>query len=166
MFSTNLRKGIVSRITLVILVSSILSLTLAFVPGFSTPKAHAATSTPKAHAVAAGCSGGALTGTNVYDSYGHLEGSLGLYWLCSTNGIAASFWSNNNTWQHVYVYVEYTDYPGYLENSAGYRANSVFWTGSYFDMSKCYYGEVDLVDNRGVNNWVGTASIAPLGDCH
>jgi hypothetical protein len=58
------------------------------------------------------------------------------------------------------VYVEYAYVPGYLHLSYGYRANSWFDSPYYYGAS-CYYAEVDLVDNRGNQNWVGTSNAGP-----
>ncbi len=107
-----------------------------------------------------GCTGiQLLTSANVYDSYNNLEGTIRLHKSTSCNTIWATFLSNNNTWQHVTVYTEYTDVYGYLQSPLYNYASNTNFDAPMYQGSDCYYGEVVLQDNRGTKNPAATQNV-------
>lgn len=99
--------------------------------------------------------------SDVYDSYGNSQGVLELVSSTCNNGWVAEFLSDDNTWKTVTLYVEYAYQYGFSTPiTYGYAAYSDFYS-NWFHGTSCYYAEVDLVDNRGNDNWVGTANAGP-----
>lgn len=96
----------------------------------------------------------------VYDSYGNWQGDVELISSTCNNGWVAEFGSNDNTWKSVTVYIEYAYTYGYLDTTYGYTSYADLYSPWYHGTS-CYYAEVDLVDNRGHSNWVGTGNAGP-----
>lgn len=147
MFRTSVRRGIISRISLMIMVCTVLCLALTFVPAHS---AHAAP-----HNV---CVRSTLAHNNVYDSYGHLQGVLILAHNTCGDETLAQFQGNTNTWGSIGVYVEYAQKIGYLHLGYGYSPNIIADSPTYSGYD-CYYAEIALVDNRGKWNWYGTSNV-------
>jgi hypothetical protein len=97
----------------------------------------------------------------VYDSYNHYEGDIQLISSTCNNGWVGQFVGNSNTWKTATVYIEYAYTYGYLQSPVyGYTSNATLQSPWYHGTS-CYYAEVDLVDNRGDDNWVGTSNAGP-----
>lgn len=150
MLRTNARRGLITRASLILLVCGLFGFALTFVPA---PSAHAATLTPN-------CGVYREAWTYVYDSYNHNEGILSVHYNDCNRDIWGTFLSNTNTWKTVTVYIEYSYMPGYLDFTYGWAPNTNFNSPYYIaGFSTCYYAEVDLVDNRGVNNWYNTGNV-------
>jgi hypothetical protein len=149
MFRANARKRLISRISLVVVLSIFLGLALTFVATPSTPLAHAATRIANNTYMG--------PGTNVYDSAGHLEGYLVVEYSTDAPAVWGAFISNNNRWRSITVYIEYTNVYGFLDSSYGWAANTTFYSPAYYGYN-CYYAEIDLYDQNYVDNWYGTGN--------
>lgn len=149
MLRANVRGRITSRIFLLITICSLLSAALTFV------------SPSVAHAAPLCGYGPQQGGKGVYDSYGHLEGTIFVYFSSCDNATTGVFSSNYNTWKSVDVYIEYAYVPGYLHKSYSYISNNMLSSPAYTKANTCYYAGVYLYDNRGERIWVQTANVMP-----
>lgn len=148
MLQIPVRNGLIPRLSLIIVACCFLALGIAFA---STPVAHAAP------LKSASCGTAREGFATVYDSYNHDEGVVSLHYNNCNRAIWGTFLSNTNTWRTVYVYTMPTT-SGFKEATYGWAPNTNFNAPSYTaGFSSCYYAEVDLVDNRGNNNWYDTS---------